>query len=32
MYPNTLARWKMVHDVLNVRRTFTGPFTQRVGL
>jgi L-gulono-1,4-lactone dehydrogenase len=32
MYPGSLPRWMAVHDTLNARRTFTGPFTRRVGL
>ncbi len=32
MYPQSLDRWKAVHDVLNELRTFSSAFTQRVGL
>ena len=32
MYGKSYPQWREVHDVLNAKGTFSGPFTRRVGL
>jgi L-gulono-1,4-lactone dehydrogenase len=32
MYPDSLARWRNIHNQLNIFRTFTNNFSRRVGL